>query len=235
MQELTVNQIHCGDNRYLFQKLKDNSIGFIVTSPPYWDAIKYDKWGLNIGRKQPLEKYLLELKSVLTECYRVLKPNRYVFVVIRDITKNRHTYLLHAKISDIAEKVGFILEDIKLILLLDHSMYDFGLLLRKGATNNSGILVDKYDVPVWDFRKKYNKKLHPAEFVEEIPRVAISKWCKDDEIVLDPFFGRGTTAVAARTLNRNWIGFELSPKYVKMAKERLTKQKPLERFCFSKV
>jgi hypothetical protein len=40
-------------------------------------------------------------------------------------------------------------------------------------------------------------------------------------IVLDPFMGAGTTAVVARKLNRNYIGFELNPKYIKIAKKRL--------------
>jgi DNA modification methylase len=39
--------------------------------------------------------------------------------------------------------------------------------------------------------------------------------------VLDPFMGAGTTAVVARKLNRNYIGFELNPKYIKIAKKRL--------------
>jgi len=49
---------------------------------------------------------------------------------------------------------------------------------------------------------------------------------KDDKggIVLDPFMGSGTTAVVARKLNRNYVGFELNPDYVKIAERKLNRE-----------
>lgn len=44
---------------------------------------------------------------------------------------------------------------------------------------------------------------------------------KQGEIILDPFMGSGTTAVACKELNRKWVGFEIDPEYVKIAEERL--------------
>ena len=43
-------------------------------------------------------------------------------------------------------------------------------------------------------------------------------------IVLDPFMGSGTTALAAKQLNRNWVGIELNEKYIKMAEERINRE-----------
>jgi modification methylase len=45
----------------------------------------------------------------------------------------------------------------------------------------------------------------------------------DAEIILDPFIGSGTTAVAAKRLNRQYIGIELSPDYCEMARQRIEK------------
>jgi DNA modification methylase len=69
---------------------------------------------------------------------------------------------------------------------------------------------------------------HPAPFPIEIPARCIIATCPENGIVLDPFMGSGTTALAAKRLKRNYIGIELNPKYVKIAQERIDAQaKPL--------
>ena len=55
----------------------------------------------------------------------------------------------------------------------------------------------------------------------------INNSCNIDEIVLDPFMGSGTTAVAARQLGRKYIGFEISQQYVDLANKRLQETKTL--------
>jgi DNA modification methylase len=49
----------------------------------------------------------------------------------------------------------------------------------------------------------------------------IKAGCPEDGIVLDPFIGSGTTAIVARKLNRNFIGIELNPEYIKIAERQL--------------
>ena len=67
---------------------------------------------------------------------------------------------------------------------------------------------------------------HPAPFHPQLPEFFI-KWLTDEnDLVLDPFMGGGTTAVASLGLNRKYIGFEISPEYVKMVEERLNKEFP---------
>lgn len=62
---------------------------------------------------------------------------------------------------------------------------------------------------------------HPAIYPEYIIKEFIKLLTKKEGIVLDPFMGSGTTAVASLRLNRRYIGFELNPTYVKNAKERV--------------
>src|SRR4030042_4180355 len=65
---------------------------------------------------------------------------------------------------------------------------------------------------IWDYLnagdKNPLKRKHPAVFPDKIPLDFIQCFCPNDGIVLDPFMGSGTTAVAAKTLKRNYIGFE---------------------------
>ena len=65
---------------------------------------------------------------------------------------------------------------------------------------------------------------HPAMFPKQLAKDQIISWTNKGDLVLDPFMGSGTTAVACRELNREWIGFEISRKYVDIANDRLNKQ-----------
>lgn len=62
---------------------------------------------------------------------------------------------------------------------------------------------------------------HPATFPEKLAQDHIASWSNEQDIILDPLIGSGTTAIAAHKLNRNFIGFELSQEYVDIANKRL--------------
>jgi site-specific DNA-methyltransferase (adenine-specific) len=83
---------------------------------------------------------------------------------------------------------------------------------------------------VWDYLmagdKDPLKRKHPAPFPDKIPYDFIQCFCPPNGIVLDPFMGSGTTAVAAKTLKRNYIGFEICPEYCKLAEKRIRQTTP---------
>jgi DNA modification methylase len=223
--ETFLDKIICGDSREVLKKIPSDSIDLIVTSPPYWDTVKYDKSIndiKNIGRDQSLSSYLSEIKEVVSECYRVLKTGHYLHVIIRDVTKDRRTYPLHAEIARVSESVGFVFEDLKLILLLSHAHYDFDVILRKGDPLSKFRMVDRYDEPFWDLRGFYKAKIHPAMFIEQIPSIIIQKYTKSGDIVLDPFCGSGTTPLVSKALNRKYICVEISEEYCKIAETRVS-------------
>ena len=65
------------------------------------------------------------------------------------------------------------------------------------------------------------KSLTKATFSMDIPVKAIKILSYKNDIVFDPFMGSGTSAVAAETLGRRWIGIELSPDYTEIARKRV--------------
>jgi DNA modification methylase len=65
------------------------------------------------------------------------------------------------------------------------------------------------------------RSLTKATFSMDIPTKAIKILTYKNDVVLDPFAGSGTSMVAAETLNRRWVGIELSPNYCKVANERV--------------
>lgn len=81
---------------------------------------------------------------------------------------------------------------------------------------------------IWEtFAEKSNKnRLHPAPFPEKLAIDHVISWSNEGDTILDPFAGSGTTGVAAKNLNRNFILIEKEPEYVEIIKQRLC-TKPL--------
>lgn len=77
---------------------------------------------------------------------------------------------------------------------------------------------------VMKFSKPRNSE-HPNEKPEQLVARFIEAHTKPGQIVFDPFMGSGTTAVACERLGRRWFGCELEPKYVKIAEERILKER----------
>ena len=77
---------------------------------------------------------------------------------------------------------------------------------------------------VWTITTKPYSGAHFATFPQDLIEPCIKAGCRPNGIVLDPFMGAGTTAVVARKLNRNYIGFELNPEYVKIAERRIVEE-----------
>jgi DNA modification methylase len=77
---------------------------------------------------------------------------------------------------------------------------------------------------VWTVTTKPYSDAHFATFPQDLIVDCIKAGCPENGIVLDPFMGAGTTALVARKLNRNFIGIELNPDYVKIAENRLIKE-----------
>jgi modification methylase len=62
---------------------------------------------------------------------------------------------------------------------------------------------------------------HPAPFPVELPKRFIDLYTFEGELVLDPFLGSGTTAVAAVQTGRTYVGYEVDPLYIEIAQKRL--------------
>ena len=81
--------------------------------------------------------------------------------------------------------------------------------------------MERYKDNIWDCAIAQNKTEHPAVFPEKLVSDHILSWSNEEDIVYDPFMGSGTTAIAAKKLNRNFLGSEISQEYCALAKSRL--------------
>mgnify|MGYP001607564317 CR=1 FL=1 len=91
-----------------------------------------------------------------------------------------------------------------------------------------------YPTNVLQFATVCNNKNHSAAFPEELPEWFIKLFTKENDWVLDPFLGSGTTSEVAQRMRRNFVGIEIIPEYVEMAKTKIIQKEP-SLFSYSKI
>lgn len=79
-----------------------------------------------------------------------------------------------------------------------------------------------WSIPILDYRSLRDWKPHPTQKPVRLIRYLLEQYTNEEDLVLDPFIGSGTTAVACKYMKRHYLGFEIDPKYAQIAQERLT-------------
>lgn len=135
-----------GDARQRLFEMPDESVDFVVTSPPYWSILRKD-WdhkvtaerkskGLqtrysdqadDLGNLESYDEFLDELGLVFGQCHRVLQAARYMCVVVSDFRHGSRFIPYHSDISRVIESVGFTLEGITVLVQDSKNLYPYGL------------------------------------------------------------------------------------------------------------
>ena len=135
-----------GDSRRQLCDIADESVDFVVTSPPYWSILRKD-WdhkvtaerkskGLqtrysdqadDLGNLESYDEFLEELGLVFEQCLRVLQEGRYMCVVVSDFRHGSRFIPYHSDISQAIEAVGFTLEGITVLVQDSKNLYPYGL------------------------------------------------------------------------------------------------------------
>ncbi len=250
LEKNILNQIftHSSENMY---ELPDNSVHLMVTSPPYNVSKEYDD-------DLSLEEYLEFLKKTFKETYRVLVYGGRACINIANVGRKPYIPLV-SYINIMMIELGFLMRGEIIWDKSASSGVSLAWGSFKSASNpvlrdtHEYILVfskedfkrdkkNKIDTickenfmqwskSVWKFPAVSAKKIgHPAPFPVELPKRLIEFYSFENDVILDPFMGSGSTALAAMLLHRNFIGYEIDKKYVKLAKMRLENERALFNF-----
>jgi modification methylase len=245
---LEFNKIILGDCLEVMSGLPSESIDLIVTSPPYnlknstgngmkdsrggkWKNAELVNGYTHHNDCMPHEEYVKWQRECLKEMFRLIPDDGAIFY-------NHKWRVQDGLLQDRQDIVsGF---PVRQIIIWK----------RKGGINfNAGYFLPTYEViyliakpnfrlvpkanaygDVWEFKQETNNP-HPAPFpVALIDRIISSTFAN---IILDPFMGSGTTAIAALMNDRNYLGIELSPEYVQMAEKRILEFKSQSKLKFS--
>ncbi len=220
-------------------RMPPSCVGLIVTSPPYnlrnssgnslkdGRGGKWPKAGLLNGYEghsdnMPYDEYVHWQRNCLHAMMRILREDGAIFY-------NHKWRVQSGRLQDRADIVqGF---PVRQIIIWK----------RDGGINfNPGYFLPTYEViyliakpdfrlapkanaqgDVWHIPQE-SKNPHPAPFPVELAQRCIQSTTAG--IVLDPFLGSGTTAIAAQACDRDWIGIEISKEYCRTAHERISAQ-----------
>ena len=251
------NSIVKGDSLELLKKVSDKSIDLIFADPPYNlqlndtlyrpDQTTVEAVTNDWDKFDTYQAYDLFCNEWLNECKRVLKDGGALWVI-----GSYHNIL---RLGTSIQNLGFwILNDIiwhktnpmpnfrgtrftnahETLLWCTTSRkakYTFNYQNLKELNEGKQMRSD-WHIPICAgkerLRKSNNQRSHPTQKPEALLyRILLASSQKDD-LILDPFLGSGTTAVVAKKLQRNFIGFEQDEDYIKLAKKRLKETTALE-------
>ena len=226
------------------QEIPSNSLHLMVTSPPYNVSKDYDS-------DLSLREYLQLLQNVFAETYRVLVDGGRACVNVANLGRRPYLPLSDF-ISHIMLEIGFLMrgeiiwnkgagagvsmawgswQSASNPVLRD--VHEYILVFSKGsfARKKSEASVNtisreqfmEWTKSVWTMNPESAQRVgHPAPFPIELPFRLIQLYTFQGDIVLDPFMGSGSTAIAATQTGRHYVGYENDPAYVSLAQQRIT-------------
>lgn len=244
-----MNTLYLGDCIDILNKINDDSVDLILTSPPYDNLRVYGGivWNFDI------------FKKIAIQLERVLKKGGVIVWIVNDATvKGSETGSSFRQVLYFKE-IGLNIHD-TMIWEKDSSSYpsssksvrytsifEFMFILSKGKPKTINLITDKVNKHggktswngkinvsilgvrnnIWKVNTGYNmnkdKTKHPAIFPEKLVEDHIKSWSNEEDVVLDCFAGSGTTLKIASILNRKFIGIEINKEYIDMINKRLNK------------
>lgn len=241
-------EIKKGDCIKLLKKLKDGSVDMIFADPPYNLSGKSNQT-VQSGKPIVCDKGewdiindLEEFNNLwIKECIRVLSDNGTIWISgtlhnhpsVGCILKNNNLWIINDIVwykrnaPPLLSKTR-LAPSTELIWLASKSKkyyfdYDLGKILNQGKQMRN----------LWQINAQRHLTKHPTEKPENLLERIILLGSKENDLILDPFTGSGTTGVVAKKLNRNFIGFEISDEFVKIAKNRIKDTQDSKELIFS--
>ncbi len=235
-----VNKLFSASSEQM-RHLPDACVPLAFTSPPYHVGKVYDADG-------SWDDYLLLLRSVFQECWRVLEPGGRLVVNVANLGRKPYVPLSHI-VAETLSDLGFLARA-EIIWIKGQGasgncawgswlspknpsirdLHEYILVFSKGrwdkvSEGRSGITATEFmesTLSVWFIPPASAKRIgHPAPFPVDLAKRVINLYSHVGDVVLDPFMGSGTTAIAALELGRRWVGYENHQPYVDLAEARI--------------
>jgi len=251
MQEF-LNKIICGDCIEVLGKVSEPFADLIFADPPFNIGYKYDKYHDEVAS----DKYVGWTRQWMTACKKVLKPSGSFYIAIGDdYAANvkiiagelglfmRNWIIWHYtfgqqtkdKFSRSHTHIFYFVNSAKKFTFNDYAVRvpsDRQLIYDDKRANPAGKMPDD----VWEDSRvcgtfKERTGWHPCQMPESLLMRIIAVSSNAGDCVLDPFIGSGTTAAAAKKLQRHYVGIEISADYAKKARQRLKELKQEPQNC----
>jgi DNA modification methylase len=253
--DLPLNTIIEGDCIEEMQKLPEKSIDLIFADPPYNLQLEQELWRPNQTKVDAVdedwdafgsfEEYDEFTRKWLSACRRVLKDTGTIWVIgsyhnifrVGKILMDLGYWILNdviwVKTNPMPNFRGVRFANAHETLIWakksKKAKYTFNHHTMKNLNDEKQMRSD-WLIPICSGKERCTldgKKAHPTQKPEALLYRIISASSNPGDVVLDPFFGSGTTGAVAKKLCRRWIGIEKEQKYIDLAKRRLARIEPL--------
>lgn len=220
---ITTNKIYHDDAKNLLKSLPNGCVDLVVTDPPYKTISggKPKRKGQPSGMLSKNDGKIFEFNDIeidewIPEVFRVLKDNSHCYIFTNLV--NLENFM------KVSQEAGFKIHNLLVWEknnVTPNKWYmkncEYVLFLRKGKPKFINNLGSK---TVHKFNNVRNK-LHPTEKPIDLLSFYICNSSNESDVVLDPFVGSGSTAIASIRTNRRFIACEIDKKYFDIAKERI--------------
>jgi len=240
------NHIICGDSRSI--DIPDNTVHLMVTSPPYNAAKEYDddlpfQEYLGLLRDVFQECYRVLVpggRAVINVANLGRKPyiplSSHINLIMQDIGFLMRGEIIWDKAASAGASCAWgsfksasnpCLRDIhEYILVYSKGEYKLPRSNLEKETGREDTIVKEDFIEqtksIWSFNTESAKRVkHPAPFPVELPRRCIEMYTFAGDVVLDPFLGSGTAAIAAIRTGRRYVGVDISQEYCEIAQSRI--------------
>lgn len=235
-----MTEIILGDCIEKLKSFDDQSIDLVIADPPYNIGKDYG----NGSDRQEFDEYIAFTRAWLGECYRVLKPIGTIYVFVgfryisylfqileRELNMNFVNWISWHYTQGIGKTKGFSPRHDDILMFSKSDTYKFNLddvripqkYYRKVNNMRGANPGDVWEISHIHYCQK-NRQEHPTQKPEALIERMVLASSDENDTVLDPFCGSGTTLRVCQQLGRNSIGIELNNEYVEQIKVRL-KQK----------
>lgn len=243
-----LNRVTIGDCLEIMSQIEDNSIDMCFADPPFNLEKKYTSY----KDQRPDEEYLEWCRKWLYELWRITKPTGSIFVhnipkwltyyaaILNEFAYFRHWISWDAMSNPLGKTLlpahygtlfytkapkGFKFYEIraphKRCRVCKEYLKDYGG--KKDQMHPFGALISDVWTDIHRIRHNVRRDEHPCQLPIPILERIVLMSTDPGDIVLDPFLGTGTTAIAAKTLGRRFIGIDIGPEYAEIAGEKLAK------------
>ena len=228
----------------LMDELVDNCISLTITSPPY-------NIGKDSDEDLTDDEYWKMITKVFEEVYRVTESGGRLVVNVANL--GRKPYIPFSKFFiEIITEIGFLMRGeiiwqkskgananfawgswLSASNPVIRDIHEYCLIFSKDSMKNSSkgkSTIEKEEfmestLSIWNISPARAKKIgHPAPFPIELVKKFINLYSFKNNLILDPFMGSGSTAIASRMLDRDYIGYEINPEYVEIANKRIQEE-----------
>ena len=241
-----LNKLYCKSSENM-DEIPDNSVHLMITSPPYNVGKEYDE-------DLTLVEYLALLTAVFGEVHKKLVTGGRACINVANIGRKPYIPL-HSMIIEIMLDLEFLMRgeiiwdksasgggscawgswmSASNPVLRDYHEYILVFSKDSYSKNKNQVKKDtieredfiEWTRSIWTFSAVNAKNIgHPAPFPTELPHRLINLYSYEGDVILDPFIGSGTTAIAAIQNNRKYIGYDIKQEYIDLSEKRISNQK----------